>query len=138
MSQQTILSNLDVTLITEQENNFLQLTWHQQPTAQLFRETYLTLLQNTLDQNLTYWICDMRNMYFLEVGEQNWLVQDIFGALNKALTYKLAYVVSSEGLELMTSYRIIEMVKSNPALEATIKIETFFELPSAKRWLFNK
>jgi len=137
MELTSILSNEYVLVEANPENKYIQVTWLGQPKSDDFRETHKKALNYVLEHNITMWLCDMRGMVYLEIADQNWLVREIFGLLAPHLKHELAYVVSTAGLELMTSFRIHEMVTTDPELHKQLSVEIFFQKQIAQQWLFE-
>jgi len=137
MELTSILLNEYASVETNLENKYIQVTWLTQPKSEAFRETHKKALQNALQHELIVWLCDMREMLYLEVADQNWLVREIFTSFDPSFNHGVAFVVSTAGLELMTSLRILEMVKNSPELHKQLKVEIFFQKSIAQQWLFE-
>jgi len=135
MELTSILLNEYAFVETNIENKYIQVTWLTQPKSEGFRETHQNALQYALQHDLTMWLCDMREMLYLEIADQNWLVRQIFSSFDPNYSHGVAFVVSTAGLELMTSLRIHEMVKEDPELQKLVKVEIFFQKQMAQQWL---
>ena len=79
----------------------------------------------------------MQQVVYLDNGDQYWLVREIFEALNTASKHEIAYVVNTNSLDLRTTFRIHDIVRSTPEMHKLIKVEIFFEAEIARQWLFD-
>ena len=137
MELTTIFSKKYVLVEANIQDKYIQITWLAQPKSEDFRETKKGALDFVLKHDLTRWLCDMREMVYLEIADQNWLVREIFSSLNPKHTHVLAYLVSTAGLESMTSFRIHELVTNDPKLDKQLSVEIFFQKQMALQWLFE-
>jgi len=137
MELTSIILNEYVHVEANTENKYIQVTWLKQPSSKDFRETHKNALDFALNNNLLLWLCDMREMVYLEIADQNWLVREIFYSFDPAYNHGFAYVVSTAGLESMTSFRIHDLVTNDPDLHKQLKIEIFFQKQIAQQWLFD-
>ncbi|MDQ3290231.1 MAG: hypothetical protein M3Q05_02960 [Bacteroidota bacterium] len=86
---------------------------------------------------LNKWLCNMQEIEFLEISDQNWLVQEVFASLSPTFKHEFAYVISPVVLEVMTTYHIHDVVNSNPDIQNKLLIEIFFDVDAAQQWLFS-
>lgn len=128
----------DISLIkVDNKAKYLEACWHKQPASANFRQTKALALDYALKHNLTLWLCDMRQIIYLNMEDQNWLVREIFAAFNTHTKHEIAYVINTTTLELATTFLIHELVKNYPELQSTVKVEIFFEIEIARQWLFD-
>ncbi|WP_026462784.1 hypothetical protein [Adhaeribacter aquaticus] len=132
-----IFSNEDAKIETNMDLEFIQVVWLKHPKSESFKEIILKAHSFANQYGLTNWLCDMRQLLFLDIADQNWLVNEIFTSFNPAQQHELAYVISELGLELMTTIRIHNLVKVNTELSKYLKVEIFFEPEIALKWLFD-
>jgi len=133
----TILSKKYVFVEANIQDRYIQITWLEQPKSDDFRETKTSALNFVLKHDITRWLCDMRGMVYLEIADQNWLVREIFSSFNPQHSHVLAYLISTAGLESMTSFRIHELVTNDPELNKQLSVEIFFQKQIALQWLFE-
>jgi hypothetical protein len=125
-----------VTIEFNQDLSYIQITWLQQPSSDLFRQETKRLADFALQNNYANALFDVRNRDYLDMGDQNWLVRDIF-PLFKGRHIRLAYLVSPVGLEIMDTFKIHDMVIHNPELKWHIEIDIFLDKEDALKWLLK-
>jgi len=133
-----IYANEDVQLEVDEKNTCLQLTWLQHPSSDSFRHIITCASNYALAHQINSWMCDMRKIAYLEVSDQNWLVREIFSAFDPKRQHEYAYVVSTEGHELYSSYHIHNLVQEDASLKENIHVEIFFEKEIAQMWLLDQ
>lgn len=116
--------------------SFIQITWLQQPSSELFRKETKLLADFALSNDYTNALFDIRNRNYLDMGDQNWLVGEIFPML-KGRRIRLAYLVSTAGLEIMDIFRVHDRVINNPDLEKHLEIDIFLDKEDALKWLLE-
>ncbi|MDQ4139438.1 MAG: hypothetical protein M3142_02825 [Bacteroidota bacterium] len=116
---------------------FIQIIWFKHPNSEDFRKIITTAHTYAGDHKLTKWLCNMQEVLFLEISDQDWLVHEVFASLNANYKYEFAYVISPIVLEVMTIYHIQDMVNSIPAIKNKLLVEIFFEVDEAQQWLFS-
>jgi len=133
-----IYSNKDAQIKVNNPQCYLQITWLQHPTSTSFRQTLLFASNYALANQVCSWMCDMREIIYLEVTDQNWLVREIFPAFDPMSHHLYAYVVGTTGQEVFCSYHIHTLVAEKENLNRKIKIEIFFEKSIAQQWLLDQ
>lgn len=116
---------------------YLQVTFLKHPSSAGFKKIKVMALNYALEQGLTMWLCDMRQVAYLHNDDQYWLVREIFAALHTKVKHEIAYVVNIDCLELRTTFRIHDIVESTPELHKLLKLEIFFETEIAQQWLLD-
>ena len=116
--------------------SFIQITWLQQPSSELFRKETKLLADFALSNNYSNALFDIRNRNYLDMGDQNRLVGEIFPLL-KGRHIRLAYLVSTAGLEIMDIFRVHDRVINNPDLEKHLEIDIFLDKEDALKWLLE-
>jgi len=132
-----IYSNAIARVEADIKQKYIQVTWLKHPKSEEFRDVHTNALSYAYENHLTAWLCDMRQVSYLEVGDQNWLVREIFSGFNPDMTHEFAFVVSHLGLELMSSFRVHDLVRNDQELQKLIKTDIFLDIKSAQMWLFQ-
>ena len=122
-----IYANEDVQIKVNNLQCYLQINWLQHPTSTSFRQTLNYALNYALAHQVSCWLCDMREIVYLELTDQNWLVRNLFPAFDPMSHHVYAFLVDTKGEELCCSYHIQELVAESKDLNEKIKIEIFFE-----------
>jgi len=128
-----IYSNKDAQIKVNNPQCYLQITWLQHPTSTSFRQTLLFASNYALANQVCSWMCDMREIIYLELMDQNWLVREIFPAFDPLSHHLYAYVVGTKGQEVFCSYHIHTLVAERENLNEKIEIEIFFEKSIAQQ-----
>jgi hypothetical protein len=133
-----IYANNDAQIAVDEPNMYLQITWLQHPSSESFRQIITYALNYTNAHDISSWLCDMRQIVYLELKEQHWLIYEVFPAFDSTEKHGFAYVVSTTGVELYTSFHIHDMVLKDGDLRQKMQIEIFFEKDVARQWLLDK
>lgn len=125
-----------VSIEVNNDLKYVQVTWHQQPSSALFRKETMRVVDLAMEQGYQKSLFDVRNRHYLDMGDQNWLVRDVFPMFD---THKirLAYLVSTVGLEIMDTFKIHDQVIHNPELKKHIDIDIFLDREDALKWVFK-
>jgi hypothetical protein len=118
------------------EADFIQFTWLQQPASDLFRQETKALVDYALHNNYCRALFDVRCRNYLDLGDQNWLVREIFPLLSDR-HIRFAYLVSTVGLEIMDTFHIHDSVINNPELKRHLEIDIFLDKEDALKWLLE-
>jgi hypothetical protein len=119
-----------------QELSYIEITWLKQPDSALFRRETKRLTKFVLSHNYKFALIDVRKRDYLDISDQNWLVREIFPML-KGHNVRLAYLVSTVGLEIMDTFHIHDKVINNPELKRHIEIDIFLDKEDALKWLLQ-
>jgi hypothetical protein len=133
-----IYANNDAQIAVDEPNKYLQVSWLQHPSSESFRNIITYALNYAQVHRITLWLCDMRQIIYLELKDQHWLIQEVFPTFSPTEKHEFAYVVSTKGLEIYTSFHIHELVLRNGNLRQKIQIEIFFEKDIARQWLLDR
>jgi len=131
----SIDSNEYAQVHANEQKRFIQVTWLQQSPSEVFRQVQTKALAHALEHELTTWLCDMQEMAYLEMADQNWLVREIFTSFDPKHQHVFAYVINSAGFELMSSFRIHDLVKHHPELHQRLRVDIFLSKDLAQQWL---
>lgn len=113
---------------------FIQITWLQQPSSELFRRETAWLVDYARQHGYHRALFDVRKRNYLDMGDQNWLVREVFPEF-KSYHIRLAYLVSSVGLEIMDTFKIHDQVIQNPLLKQHMAIDIFLDREDALNWV---
>jgi len=133
-----IYNNKDAQIWVNNPYCYLQINWLQHPTSTSFRQTLIFALNYALAYQVSCWMCDMREIIYLELTDQNWLVREVFPAFDPMSHHVYAFLVGTKGEELCCSYHINELVEERKDLNEKINIEIFFEKNLAQQWLLDQ
>jgi hypothetical protein len=116
---------------------YIQITWQQQPSSDLFRLETKRVADFAFENNYTRALFDVRNRDYVDIGDQNWIVRDAFPMFTDR-SVRLAYLVSTVGLEIMDTFQIHDRVINNPELKGHIEIDIFLDKEDALKWLLQE
>ncbi len=119
----------------DQSKSYLQVDWKRHSQEAEFRNFINLAKALALDHDLHYWLCNMQQMHYLIIADQNWLVNEIFPVFEQGPKLRFAYVINQMGLEAMSAFRIHQLVKENSSLRERMEIDIFQEVSQAKSWL---
>ncbi|MGV3505078.1 MAG: hypothetical protein ACO1O1_15320 [Adhaeribacter sp.] len=115
---------------------FIQITWLQQPTSDLFRKETSWVVDFSRQHGYHRALFDVRNRHYLDMSDQNWLVREVFPKF-RSFHIRLAYLVSTVGLEIMDTFKIHDHVIQNPALQQHLEIDIFLDREDALNWVLH-
>ncbi len=87
-------------------------------------------------EKITRALYDARERLYLEIGDQNWVMQEII-PLFKGDDLRLAYLVNPITLSAMDVYRVQDAITNHAKLKNCIQVETFLTKPEAQAWLLR-
>jgi hypothetical protein len=115
---------------------YIQITWLKQPQGEDFRQVVQAFTENILAGNINKVLYDVRKRDYLEIGDQNWLTNEIFPALSKKIV-RFAYVISPLGLEMRDVLRIQDLLLESSVLEPPFDVDVFLDVEDAEKWLLD-
>lgn len=130
-----ILQNEYATVAIDKESRLVEVKWLQHCENSTFREILTKVLHQANADAVIRWLCDMRELKYVLVADQNWLVKELLPSLNPSLSHRFSYVVSRTNLELMSSLQIQDMVREDPRLSDRFELEVFLNKEEATDWL---
>ncbi|MCC9138670.1 hypothetical protein ACFSKU_18375 [Pontibacter silvestris] len=130
-----ILQSAYATVAADEENELVEVIWLRHCEEEEFREVLRETVRHVNAQGATKWLCDMKRLQYVLLGDQNWLVRELLPTLDPALRHRFAYVVTRSNLELMSSLRVHELVREDPALRRRLEVEVFLGREKATEWL---
>ena len=125
-----------VTIEVNPELQYIQITWLQQPSSALFRKETNWLVDFAQKHGYHRSLFDVRKRDYLDMSDQNWLVREIFPKFHTR-KIRLAYLVSTVGLEIMDTFKIHDQVIHNPELKQHIEIDIFLDREDALKWVLK-
>ena len=125
-----------VTVEVDPAWKFIQITWLQQPSSDLFRRETNWVVDYARQHGYHRALFDVRKRNYLDMGDQNWLVHEVFPAF-RSYHIRLAYLVSTVGLEIMDTFKIHDQVIQNPALKQHLTIDIFLDREDALNWVLE-
>jgi len=131
---QVLMQYEAITVEVHKELNFLKATWHKQPTSDVFRKYILEITDYALENGITIALFDVRQRGYMEFGDQNWSMKEIFPRLQGKVK-KLAYLINLKNLQHMDTIRLKESIANSPLLTKEFQIELFLEHEEALKWL---
>jgi hypothetical protein len=118
-----------------QEESLLSICWDGPTDAADFKQSYQLAVDLTQRFEIQKWLNDARNVAFLNIENQNWIVRCIVPQLLHHNMHKVARVVLDEPLAMLTSYNIVDQITSRPELACKIDCEIFTDFDNALFWL---
>ena len=128
----------DIAVIqADKARSYLEIEWFAHPDSAVFREVVTRAHTYGHQHQITKWLCNLDQAEFLEMADQQWLVAEIFTALNPALKYRYAYIIRPIVSEVVTAYHILDLVAGNKRLTNMLSLAIFNEMDMAQHWLFT-
>lgn len=118
------------------ENNYIKITWLQNPNSEIFRQETLEFSIFAVKNNLTNLLFDVRERTSLKEIDQNWLVRHIF-PLFRNTTIRFAYLISLEDFNIMDTYQIHDYILTNPRFNKQVTGMIFLNEEEAHNWLLE-
>jgi hypothetical protein len=125
-----------VTVEVDAARKFIHITWLQQPSSDLFRRETLWVVDFARQNDYQRALFDVRKRNYLDMGDQNWLMRDVFPKFS-SYNIRVAYLVSNVGLEIMDTFKIHDRVIQNPELKQRMEIDIFLDREDALNWLLH-
>ncbi|MFD3001630.1 hypothetical protein ACFS7Z_14760 [Pontibacter toksunensis] len=116
----------------------VQVYWSTHCSEQPLRNLLLEAARHAASSHLTAWLCDMQKLYYMEMADQNWLINELFPSLSRRNRYRVAFVVNINNYDLMSSYQTKSMVLHNPDLAHVITMDFFLTNGEVKGWLLSQ
>jgi len=120
----------------DREKSYIEITWLKQHTSDVFRQELKSVAVFATHENFTRVLYDARQRHYLEIGDQNWVMQEII-PLFKGDNLRLAYLVNPITLTAMDVYRVQDAITNHAKLKNCIQVETFLTKTEAKAWLLR-
>lgn len=136
MELQTIFLDPKAQILANPAQKYIELEWFAHPGSTAFRDVISRAQDYAQQHHLTRWLCNLEEAEFLEEEDQKWLVQEVFAAFNPQLYHSYAYLIRPVVPEVVTTYRINDLVQQDEQLNARITVSIFLDVDLAKRWLF--
>ncbi|MFD3001370.1 hypothetical protein ACFS7Z_13430 [Pontibacter toksunensis] len=122
----------------DREHRLVQLYWSTHCNGQPLRSLLLEALRHATSSQLTAWLCDMRKLHYMEMADQNWLINELFPSFSRRHRHRVAFVVNINNYELMSSIQTKSIVLHTPALARVIAMDVFLAKGEARHWLLSQ
>ena len=120
----------------DKEKSYIEITWLQQHTSDIFRKELQALSEFVTLEHLTRCLYDVRERAYIEIGDQNWVMQHLI-PLFKGESLRLAYLVNPITLAAMDVYRVQDAITTHDRLRNRVQVETFLTKEEAQIWLLD-
>ncbi len=124
--------NIDI----DKEKSYIEITWLQQHTSDVFRQELKSVTNLVVHEKITRGLYDARERFYVEIGDQNWVRQEIIPLFNGD-NLRLAYLVNPITLTAMDVYRVQDAITNHAKLKNRIQVETFLTKAEAQAWLLQ-
>jgi hypothetical protein len=118
-----------------QDDALLSICWDCHTDSEDFKKSYQLAVDLTHRFMINKWLIDARNVAFLNIENQNWIVRSIAPQLHPHNMHKVARVVLDEPLAMLTSYNVVDKITSLPELACKLDWEIFTDFDHALFWL---
>jgi hypothetical protein len=118
-----------------QDNSLISLYWDAHTAAHDYKRSYQLAVDLAKRFDIRNWLNDARNVAYLNIETQNWLLRCIAPQLQQNNMHKLVRVVLDEPLAILTSYNVIDRIASHPELACKLNCEIFTDFDNALFWL---
>ncbi|QHL86771.1 hypothetical protein GU926_04680 [Nibribacter ruber] len=130
----------DDTVLLEEtvEKRFLKATWLKHPSSAQFREAALQIVHFVSERQVHFLLVDGRKVQFLDLSDQNFLLQQIYTAMPRDWTLHISYILNQASYNLMDIYRIGEKVQADESLNRRLKTNISLDEAAAYYWLLGE
>ncbi|MGV3502627.1 MAG: hypothetical protein ACO1O1_02915 [Adhaeribacter sp.] len=111
--------------------------WLQHPDSDRYREGFSRAAEIVLQHNCRYWLSDSRQIHYLEIADQNWILHHMAPMMGNSCLSRFARVNSIEGLYLQDLDRVMQQLESSPHLKSDLEIAVFLDMEQSINWLFS-
>jgi hypothetical protein len=120
----------------DKEKSYIEITWLQQHTSDVYRQVLKSVTSLVANEKITRGLYDARERFYVEIGDQNWVMQEIIPLFNGD-NLRLAYLVNPITLAAMDVYRVQDAITNHAKLKNCIQVETFLNKAEAQAWLLQ-
>lgn len=113
------------------------LVWLQHPDSETYRRGFSLAGEVVLKHQCRYWLSDSRQIHYLEMADQNWILNHMAPMLGNSSLNKFARINSIEGLYLQDLDRVMQQLESSPHLKTELEIAVFLDMEESIKWLFS-
>ena len=118
-------------------HHLVRIHWFVHCSGQPLRDLFSEALRHATSSQLKLWLCDMRKLYYIEMADQNWLINMFFPFFNRKYHHRVAFVVNISNYELRSGIQTQNMVIHTPGLAAIIDMDFFLTNGEAEHWLLS-
>jgi hypothetical protein len=111
--------------------------WLQHPDSETYRKGFSRSAEVVLRHNCQYWLSDSRQIHYLEIADQNWIVSQIAPLMGNSCLNKFARVNSVEGLYLQDLDRVMQQLETSPHVKSELEVAVFLDMEQSINWLFS-
>lgn len=111
--------------------------WLQHPDSETFRRGFSLASEVVLKHQCRYWLSDSRQVHYLEIADQNWILNHMAPILGNSSLNKFARINSIEGLSLQDLDRVMKLLEFSPHLKSELEIAVFLDMEESIEWLFS-
>jgi hypothetical protein len=118
-----------------QEDSLVSLRWDSHTVLYDIKQSYQLAVDLAKRFGVRNWLSDARNVAYLNIETQNWLLRCIAPQLQQNNMHKLVRVVQDEPLAILTSFSVADKIAGCPELACKLNCEIFTDVDNALSWL---
>ncbi|PIQ20275.1 MAG: hypothetical protein COW65_15950 [Cytophagales bacterium CG18_big_fil_WC_8_21_14_2_50_42_9] len=112
----------------------IYLEWLQHPVSEAFRPRFQKATELAKEKNIQYWLSDSQAIHYLELADQNWLVQEFKLILSHSNMKKFARVTTIESFSLVDMSQTFNRF-NNGLDKLKVEFEEFLDNQEAMNWI---
>ena len=128
-----ILDEAFLTIEVATKTKTISLRWTGFAVSEDYRRGLETALESVLENDLEFWLADLRDMTAILTRDSKWTNEEWFPKLIPSKLKRMAIVESSDYFNKMSVDRIMDIAE--PSLP--FKVSYFREIEEAKKWLMD-
>ncbi|MFD3003214.1 hypothetical protein ACFS7Z_22825 [Pontibacter toksunensis] len=92
-------------------------------------------LQCATAHQLTAWLCDTRQLYYIDIADLNWMLQNLFPYFDMQKQHRVALLVNKSNFDLVANVPSENENAFNSGFGSFIDMIYFLDKDAAAQWL---
>lgn len=135
MALEQVYSNENGIIFCDQDKNLIEIRMQKHCSGHSLRQVFLEALRIATASQLRAWLFDMRKVSYMEMADQNWMIDEYYPLFDKQHQHRLSVLVSEPYLELLSSIRVRNRLQLEPEISNIIDVRIFLGEDDAQSWL---
>ena len=123
------------TVSCDKDKQLVQVTWLQHCSGAEFRNVMSIALHCATAHQLTAWLCDIRQLYYIEISDQSWMLQHLFPSFDRQRQHQVALVLRLNNFEMTANVQPENDVAFERDFSSFIRMNYFIDKADAEEWL---
>lgn len=113
----------------------MEVTWLRHCSGAAFRNVLSQALHCATAHQLTAWLCDIRQLYYIEIKDQNWMLRYLFPAFDRQQQHQVALVLRLSNFEMTANVQPENDAAFEREFSNFIRMNYFTDKEDAEEWL---